>query len=67
MILDVLISLWIGWMTSSFGVFFGLVLLAALFGHHDWTARSGLARLALVAIGMWAFSSLFGGDCDGDL
>lgn len=67
MILDLLFSLWPGWLTGSFGVFFGLVLLAALFGHPDWTARSGLARLALLAIGMWALGSLFGGDCDGDL
>lgn len=43
------------------------IILAALLIRPDRPFSSGLVRLALMALGISALLSLFGGDCDCDL
>jgi len=67
MITDFILALWAGWATQSFGVF--VLVLGVFFWRHDRPFSSGVLRLALIALGISALFSLFGGgdDCDCDL
>lgn len=67
MIIDFILAVFAGIGTESFFVFLMLIVLAALFIRPDRPFSSGLVRLALMALGISALFSLFGGDCDCDL
>lgn len=68
MIIDFILAVFAGIVTQSFLVFVILIVLAALVVRPDHPFSSGLLKLALMAIGMSALFSLFGGDdCDCDL
>lgn len=69
MIIDLALAALAGIVTESFFVFLILIVLAALLIRPDRPFSSGLVRLALIALGISALFSLFGGggDCDCDL
>lgn len=68
MVIDFMLAVFAGIVTQSFLVFVILIVLAALVVRPDRSFSSGLLKLALMAIGMSALFSLFGGDdCDCDL
>lgn len=68
MVIDFMLAVFAGIVTQSFLVFVILIVLAALVVRPDRPFSSGLLKLALMAIGMSALFSLFGGDdCDCDL
>lgn len=65
MVIDFILAVFAGIVTQSFLVFVILIVLAALVVRPDRPFSSGLLKLALMAIGMSALFSLFGGDdCD---
>lgn len=66
MIIDIILAALAGIVTESFFVFMILIILAALFIRPDRPFSSGLVKLALMALGISALFSLFGGgdDCD---
>ena len=69
MIIDFILAAFAGIVTQSFFVFLILIVFAALFIRPDRPFSSGLVKLALMALGISALFSLFGGgdDCDCDL
>lgn len=68
MIVDFILAAFAGIVTQSFVVFLILMVFAALFVRPDRPFSSGLLKLALMALGISALFSLFGGgdgyDCD---
>lgn len=69
MIIDFILAVFVGVITQSFFAFLILIVFSALFIRPDRPFSSGLLKLALMALGMSALFSLFGGggDCDCDL
>lgn len=69
MIIDFILAVFAGVVTQSFFVFLILIVFAALFIRPDRPFSSGLVKLVLMALGISALFSLFGGggDCDCDL
>ncbi|WP_126444268.1 hypothetical protein [Sulfuricystis multivorans] len=67
MIIDLILAAYAGVSTESFFVFVFLMVLSVLLADPDRPFSSGLFRLAFIALGISALSSLFGGDCDCDL
>lgn len=69
MIVDFILAVFAGFVTQSFFVFLVLIVLAVLFVRPGRPFSSGLLKLALMALGISALFSLFGGggDCDCDL
>lgn len=69
MIIDFILAVFAGIVTQSFFVFLILIVFAALFIRPDRPFSRGLVKLALMALGISALFSLFGGggDCDCDL
>lgn len=69
MIIDFILAVFAAIVTQSFFVFLILIVFAALFIRPDRPFSSGLVELALIALGISALFSLFGGggDCDCDL
>lgn len=69
MIVDFILAAFAGVVTQSFFIFCVLIVLAALFVRPERPFSSGLLKLALMAMGVSALFSLFGGgdDCDCDL
>lgn len=69
MIVDFILAVFAGFVTQSLFVFLVLIVLAALFVRPGRPFSSGLLKLALMALGISALFSLFGGggDCDCDL
>ena len=69
MIVDFILTAFAGFVTQSSFVFLVLIVLAALFVRPGRPFSSGLLKLALMALGIFALFSLFGGgsDCDCDL
>lgn len=69
MIIDFMLAVFAGIVTQSFFVFLILIVFAALFIRPDRPFSSGLLKLALMALGISALFSIFGGgiDCDCDL
>lgn len=69
MIVDFTLAVFAGVVTQSFVVFLILIAFAALFIRPDRPFSSGLLKLALMALGISALFSLFGGGngCDCDL
>lgn len=69
MIIDFILAALAGIVTESFIVFLILIVLAVLLIRPDRPFSSGLLKLALMALGISALFSLFGGggDCDCDL
>lgn len=66
MVIDFLIALYFGIVSWNFFIFLILIVLALPFARPDRPLSSGLLRLALVALGVSALFSLFGGGADGD-
>jgi hypothetical protein len=66
MIIDFFLAAWAGWETGSVAAFGLLMLLGWFFTRPERPFFSGLLRLALLALGIPALFSLFGGrgDCD---
>lgn len=66
MIIDFILAALAGIVAESFIVFLILIVLAALLIQPDRPFSSGLVKLALMALGISALFSLFGGgnDCD---
>lgn len=69
MIIDFILAVFAGVVTQSFFIFLMLIFFAVLFVRSDRPFSSGLLKLALMALGISALFSLFGGgsDCDCDL
>jgi len=69
MIIDLILAVVAGIAMRDFFIFLILIVLAILFARADRPLSSGLVRLALMALGISALFSLFGGsgDCDCDL
>ncbi len=68
MIIDFILAVFVGVVTQSFFIFLLLIVLAVLFIRPGRPFSSGLVKLALMALGISALFSLFGGDdCDCDL
>ena len=69
MIIDFILAVFAGVVTQSFFIFMILVVFAASFVQPDRPFSSGLLKQALMALGISALFSLFGGgsDCDCDL
>lgn len=68
MITDFILAVFAGVVTQSFFIFLLLIVLAVLFIRPGRPFSSGLVKLALMALGISALFSLFGGDdCDCDL
>lgn len=69
MIVDFILAAFAGIVTQSFVVFMILIAFAALFIWPDRPFSGGLLKLALMALGISALFSLFGGGdgCDCDL
>ena len=69
MIIDFILAVFAGIVTQSFFVFLLLIVFAALLIRPDRPFSSGLVKMALMALGISALFSLFGGggDCDCDL
>ncbi|MDY0071958.1 MAG: hypothetical protein RBR77_04855 [Thauera sp.] len=69
MIIDFILAAFVGIATQSFFMFLMLIICAAVFIRPERPFSSGLVKLALMALGISALFSLFGGgsDCDCDL
>lgn len=68
MIIDLILATVLGIAAQSLLVFVVLIVLGAIFWRPDRPFSSGLLKFALVALGISALFSLFGGDdCDCDL
>jgi hypothetical protein len=68
MIIDLILATVLGIAAQSFLAFVALAALGAIFWRPDCPLSSGLLKFALVALGISALFSLFGGDsCDCDL
>lgn len=68
MIIDFILATVLGITVQSFLVFVVLFVLGAIFWRPDRPFSSGLLKFALVALGISALFSIFGGDdCDCDL
>lgn len=68
MIIDFILATVLGITAQSYFVFVVLLVLGAIFWRQDRPFSSGLLKFALVALGISALFSIFGGDdCDCDL
>lgn len=68
MIVDLILAAVLGVAAQSFLAFVVLLVLGAIFWRTDRPFFSGLLKFALVALGISALFSIFGGDdCDCDL
>lgn len=69
MIIDFILAVFAGVVTQSFFIFLILILFTVMFVRPDRPFSSGLLKLALMALGISALFSLFGGGdgCDCDL
>ena len=69
MIIDLILAAFTGILAQSFFMFLILIIFAALFFRPNRPFSSGLVRFALLALGISALFSAFGGgdDCDCDL
>ena len=64
MIIDFILAAFAGIVTQSIDVFLILIVLAAFFIRPDRPFSSGLVKFALMALGVSALFSLFGGRGD---